>query len=194
MGIPFKMRKAVFFDRDGVLNHSILINGVSCPPANAREMEFTPGARECIAHLKTMNYLCICATNQPDFSRGMRTRANIDSMNRKTLVRLNLDDLYVCLHDNHHRCHCRKPRPGLLLMAAEQWNIDLTQSWMIGDRETDIGAGRGAGCHTILLTTNNAQPAETRADYICSSLDEIPGIIKGNSIIAPMRPEQHMEA
>lgn len=173
------MRKAVFLDRDGVLNETIVNAGVSHPPLNARVLKLLPGTRESVSNLKRLGYLCICVTNQPDFARGTRTRANIDSMNRKVRVLLGLDDLYVCLHDRHHNCECRKPRPGMLLEAARKWNIDLDASWMIGDRESDIEAGKRARCRAILLTPEISRSPDTQADYICRNLMEAVGIING---------------
>lgn len=171
-------RKAVFMDRDGVLNECVYVNGISCPPANAKSMIICEGARKCVDDLAALGYLRICVTNQPDFSRGTRTRANIDSMNRKVAALLRLDDMFVCLHDNHHNCSCRKPKPGMLFAAAAKWNIDLHSSWMVGDRESDVRAGLAAGCRTIRIS---GADASSSAHYFCESISEVVKIIKENA-------------
>lgn len=176
-------RRAVFLDRDGVLNEAIVKNGVSQPPACARHMVLCAHAGPALDRLRRLGLLRICVTNQPDVARGSRTRANVDSMNRRIRVLLHLDDLYACLHDNRDNCQCRKPKPGMLLAAARKWNIDLAQSWMVGDRESDILAGRAAGCRTILLPAPQLAVPQTQADYICRDLEEVANLVE--SCISP---------
>lgn len=144
-------RRAVFLDRDGVLNEAVYVDDKSYPPADAEALEIVSGAVEAVARLHDAGYLCICVTNQPDVARGTRTRENVEAMNNKVREALGLDDLFVCLHDNGDGCACRKPKPGMLLAAAEKWGIDLLKSWMVGDRMTDVEAGKAAGCRPILI-------------------------------------------
>lgn len=144
-------RRAVFLDRDGVLNETVMINGISCPPLDVDALELTPGAEEAVRLLRAAGYLCVCVTNQPDVARGLRTRDNVEQINDRIQKALALDDMFVCYHDNQDNCACRKPRPGMLLAAAEKWDIDLAGSWMVGDRQKDVEAGNTAGCRSILI-------------------------------------------
>lgn len=175
-------RKAVFFDRDGVLNQAEVRAGKPCPPHDAEDMIIYPEAISAINYLKEAGYLCLCVTNQPDVARGTRTLANVLAMNERVWRELSLDDLSVCLHDNHHNCACRKPKPGMLIEAADKWGLNLDLCWMIGDRAGDIGAGRSAGCRTIFLERNYREsPPEPPADYNCRTLAEAAAIILNNS-------------
>ena len=171
------MRKAVFFDRDGVLNQAVLINGRPHPPADEHSQIIQQGADDCIARLQSAGYLCICVTNQPDFSRKKRTAENIAAMNNKIMRVLQLDDLYCCLHDNEDHCDCRKPKPGMLLRAAQKWTVDLRQSWMIGDRRSDILAGQAAGCRTIFIDGGYDDAGALHPDSTCRSVAEVADII-----------------
>jgi D-glycero-D-manno-heptose 1,7-bisphosphate phosphatase len=146
-------RKAVFLDRDGVLNQAVVRDGVSHPPADAESMVLCPDAAEAVVRLKAAGYLCVCVTNQPDVARGTRTRANVEAMNARVMREIPLDDIHTCFHDNADHCDCRKPKPGMLLAAIAKWGIDPAASWMIGDRDTDVMAGRAAGCRTILVAS-----------------------------------------
>lgn len=162
---------AVFLDRDGVLNETVMSDSISRPPADAESLVFFPEVGLSLKRLRERGYLLICVTNQPDVARGTRTAANVAEMNWAVKTGLKLDALYCCMHDNSDNCVCRKPKPGMLLAAAQEFNIDLTRSWMIGDRSTDVLAGIRAGCHTILL---NRQQLEStcNADFIAADLDE----------------------
>lgn len=164
-------RRAVFLDRDGVLNHAVYVDGKSYPPADAESLRLCPGAAEAVARLKAAGYLCICVTNQPDVARGTRTRENVAAMNDKVQGLLKLDDVYVCLHDNADNCDCRKPKPGMLAAAAAKWSIDPAASWMVGDRLSDVAAGKAFGCRTILLVPEGR--ADHAAGNVCRSLDEV---------------------
>jgi D-glycero-D-manno-heptose 1,7-bisphosphate phosphatase len=145
------MRRAVFLDRDGVLNRAIVRNGRPYPPANLAELETLPGVDHACRDLRTAGFLLIMVTNQPDVARGSQTRAMVESINQILSDRLSLDMVKVCYHDEPDHCTCRKPGPGLLQESAREWDIDLSASFMIGDRWKDIEAGRRAGCQTILV-------------------------------------------
>lgn len=175
------MKKAVFFDRDGVLNQTVLHKGRPHPPADADSLVITEGAEECLSKLKATGYLCICVTNQPDFARGTRTKENIAAMNSKVLLTLPLDDLLACLHDGPDNCSCRKPKPGLLLEAARKWNVNLSASWMVGDRGSDVEAGRAAGCRTIFLDCGYDRPETAMPNFVCRAISQVAGIILENS-------------
>jgi len=160
------MKRAVFLDRDGVLNKAYIRNGKPYSPDTIAEMIIVPDAHEALGRLRQHGFRLIVATNQPDIARGRLTRVQVDAMNGYLAKNLPLDGIEMCTHDDADNCDCRKPKPGLLLRAAEREGIDLKQSFMLGDRYRDIEAGHGAGCRTILIgdgygETFNAQPDAT---------------------------------
>jgi D-glycero-D-manno-heptose 1,7-bisphosphate phosphatase len=144
-------RRAVFFDRDGVLSNAVVRNGKPYPPASPSEFHILPGAAESLARLRAQDFLLFVVTNQPDVARGQQTRDNVELMNRQLREELRLDDVFTCFHDDSDACDCRKPRPGLMTRAAEQYGVDLSRSYLAGDRWRDIDAGANAGCKTILI-------------------------------------------
>lgn len=145
------MKKAVFLDRDGVLTRSVIKMGKPFPPSSLAELEILPGVEEGITLLKNAGFLLVGATNQPDVARGTQRREVVETINQKIIEELALEDILVCFHDDKDQCGCRKPKPGLLLMAAQRYKIDLQASFMIGDRWRDIEAGHRAGCRTIFI-------------------------------------------
>jgi D-glycero-D-manno-heptose 1,7-bisphosphate phosphatase len=174
-------RQAVFLDRDGVLNKAVTCDGKSYPPLDAANLEIYPEASEAVAALKKAGYLAICVTNQPDVARGTRSQAGVTAMNEKVRLSLHLDDIFTCPHDNEDGCSCRKPKPGLLLAAAEIWGVDLGASWMVGDRKGDIAAGQAAGCRTVFIDRRYAEGGPERpADHTCRSVADAVSFILQN--------------
>ncbi|MEO7145005.1 MAG: HAD-IIIA family hydrolase, partial [Bryobacteraceae bacterium] len=112
------MNKAVFLDRDGVLNRAVLRDGKPYPPASVDELEILPDAAEALGRLKQAGFLLLVVTNQPDVARGAQTRAAVEAMHAALARALPIDGFFVCYHDDADGCDCRKPRPGLLLQAA----------------------------------------------------------------------------
>ncbi|OGT41555.1 MAG: D,D-heptose 1,7-bisphosphate phosphatase [Gammaproteobacteria bacterium RIFCSPHIGHO2_12_FULL_37_34] len=151
MGIPTLRRRAVFLDRDGVLNQAIVVDGKPYSPHTLDAVIILKDAHSALSILKQAHFLLIGATNQPDVTRGTTTRAMVESINKILLDALPLDEIRVCYHDDADQCDCRKPLPGLLLQAAYEYDIDLKNSFMIGDRWKDVAAGKSAGCQTIWL-------------------------------------------
>src|SRR2546423_6051889 len=151
MGINTLERRAVFLDRDGVLNRAFVRNGKPYPPSSLEELEILPGAPEACRELRDAGFLLIMVTNQPDVARGTQTREAVEAINQVLLDRLRLDDIKVCYHDSADGCSCRKPEPGMLLESARDWNVNLSQSVLVGDRWKDIEAGRRAGCKTVFV-------------------------------------------
>jgi len=145
------MNRAVFLDRDGVLNRAIIRNGKPYPPSCLAELEILPGAREALTRLRHEGFRLIVVTNQPDVARGTQTRASVEQMNGWLKARLPLDEFRVCYHDDNDQCSCRKPAPGLIVEAAKDWDVDLSKSFVIGDRWRDIEAGCRAGCITVFI-------------------------------------------
>ncbi len=168
------MSKAVFVDRDGVLNRSLLRNGKLLPPASADELELLPGVAEACAALRAAGFLLIVVTNQPDVARGTQNRQTVAAIHAVIREKVPLDDIRVCYHDDDDGCECRKPKPGLLLEAAKDWDIDIRSSFLVGDRWKDIAAARNAGCRAVQV--ENGQPekedAWTSPDLRVRSLKE----------------------
>jgi D-glycero-D-manno-heptose 1,7-bisphosphate phosphatase len=166
----FITKRAVFFDRDGVLNQAVVKNGKPYPPADAASAVITPEAKELLLALKARGFYLFVVTNQPDVARGTRTIENVLAINQKLADNLPLDDFKVCFHDNQDNCDCRKPKPGLILAAASEWGIDLAKSWLIGDRRSDIEAAQRAGCRSIFLDFDYVEPKPEGPDFVCGSL------------------------
>lgn len=151
-------QKAIFLDRDGVLNHAIIKNGKPYPPASIAELTLPKDVLPALNLLKSAGYLLICVTNQPDIARGTTTKETIEAIHTKLMSLLPLDAIRACYHDDNDHCFCRKPLPGLLLQAAQDYAIDLKNSIMIGDRWKDIEAGQQAGCKTIWINQHYQEP------------------------------------
>ena len=172
MGIDTLKRKAVFLDRDGVLNRAIVRNGKPFPPSSLEELEILPGIREACEALHRADFLLIMVTNQPDVVRGRQTREVVEAINQAVSDCLSLDDIRVCYHDNSDNCKCRKPEPGLLLEAAREWKIDLSASFVVGDRWKDIEAGRRAGCSTVFVDSGYSEMRPETFDKLATSLSD----------------------
>jgi D-glycero-D-manno-heptose 1,7-bisphosphate phosphatase len=144
-------RRAVFFDRDGVLNRALVRDGKPYPPANLAELEITAGAAVALAKLKERGFLLLVVTNQPDVSRGTQNIEAVEEIHRAIAKELPLDEFLVCPHDDRDGCACRKPKPGLLHDAAARYGVDLANSYLVGDRWRDVEAGQAAGCRTVWI-------------------------------------------
>lgn len=144
------MRKAIFVDRDGVIAESRQQPEASLPPRSIDDVAVPEGVEEALQSLRAAGYTIIVITNQPDVARGAVSRSSVEAINDYLENILPIDAVYTCFHDGD-ACSCRKPRPGLVLQAAHDYSIDLSGSWLIGDRWVDIAAGRAAGVRTVLL-------------------------------------------
>ena len=173
------MRRAVFLDRDGVINRAIICDGKPFPPATLDQLEILPGVAEALEKLHAANYLLIVVTNQPDVARGTAKKEDVERMNDILSSQLPIDEFITCYHDSGDGCNCRKPLPGSLLKAAEEHQIDLSKSFMVGDRWRDIEAGQSAGCKTFFINYRYAEQKPDAPDFIVSSLLEAKKIILG---------------
>lgn len=151
------MLRAVFLDRDGVLNRAIIRGGKPYPPANLGELEILPDVPDALAALKRCGFLLLVVTNQPDVARGSQQRAVVESIHEALRTALPIDDFFVCYHDDGDACSCRKPKPGLLLQAGGRYRLDLNSSYLIGDRWRDIEAGQAAGCSAVWINRGYAE-------------------------------------
>ena len=166
-------RRAVFLDRDGVINRAFVRDGKPFPPPTPQELEILPGVPEALHNLKSHGYELLVVTNQPDVGRGKQSRQALDAIHQSLLKSLPLDDILVCCHTDQDKCDCRKPLPGMLLEAARKHNIDLSASFMVGDRWRDIEAGHNAGCKTILIDYGYSErPPDRVPDLRVGSLRE----------------------
>jgi len=166
------MRRAVFLDRDGVLNRTTVKDGVPYPPASAGQVELLDGVPEALALLQQHGWLLIAVTNQPDVARGSQTREAVEQINQRLAEQLPLSAIFTCFHDNQDGCDCRKPRPGMLVEAAEIHQIDLSNSFMVGDRWSDVVAGQAAGCRTFLIDLPYSQRRRCTPDFTVANLLE----------------------
>jgi D-glycero-D-manno-heptose 1,7-bisphosphate phosphatase len=173
MGGNAVSRRAVFLDRDGVLNACLVRNGRPFPPKKVKEVVLLPGVAEAIRQLAEAGFLLVGASNQPDVSAGTLRRETVEAINHDLLARLpGIREILVCFEADD-ACPRRKPNPGMLLEAAEKYGIDLAASFMIGDRAKDIEAGRRAGCRTIFLDHGYAEKKPNPpADYTTGSMQE----------------------
>jgi len=178
------MRRAIFLDRDGVLNRAVVKNGKPYPPATVEEFEILPGVAEALGRLSRAGFLLIVATNQPDVMSGKQQREVVEAMHKKLRDVLSLDDIKVCYELDSPTSTCFKPKPGMLLEAAREWNIDLGRSYMVGDRWRDVGAGKRAGCVTIFIDRGYAEPLTETPDAICVDLPQAADfILKHASVV-----------
>jgi D-glycero-D-manno-heptose 1,7-bisphosphate phosphatase len=165
------MTKAVFLDRDGVLNHSIVRDGMPYP-ARLEDLAIYADAAGALARLKQAGYLLIVVTNQPDVARGTVTRAVVDEINAVLGAALPVDEFVVCAHDDAANCSCRKPKPGMVVDAAARHAVDLRQSFLIGDRWRDIDCGASAGVRTVLIDRGyRERPPDHAPDFVAQSLE-----------------------
>jgi D-glycero-D-manno-heptose 1,7-bisphosphate phosphatase len=171
-------RAGVFLDRDGVLNRAAIVDGVPRPPANIDELEVLEGVTGACAALHAAGLILVVVTNQPDIARGTIDPESVAALNDELAARLRLDAVLVCPHDDDDDCSCRKPRPGLLLEGAQRYALDLTRSFMVGDRWRDVEAGQRAGSQTVFLDHGYAERRPDHPDLTVASLAEaVPWIL-----------------
>ena len=171
------VRPAIFLDRDGVINANLERNGKPVAPTTLAEFRFLPGVEDAVRRLKQAGYLIIVCTNQPDVATGRTPRATVEAMHELVRAKLAVDDIKICFHTDADHCACRKPKPGMILAAAEEYSIDLPRSYIVGDRWRDVGAGRAAGCLTIFVDYGYEQDGPNEPDHVVASLSEAANLI-----------------
>lgn len=145
------MRRAVFLDRDGVVNKVVIRRGEVSTPRRFEEFEFTEGIGEEVRRIKQAGYLVFVITNQPDVARGILPAAELERMSAAIRSRLTVDEIWVCPHDDDALCDCRKPKPGMVLRAREKYGVDIRKSCLVGDGWKDMALARDVGCRAILI-------------------------------------------
>jgi D-glycero-D-manno-heptose 1,7-bisphosphate phosphatase len=176
MGKHDVARPAVFLDRDGVINRVVFRNGRPHPPSHVEEFDVYEDVPDGCAQLKDANFLLVVITNQPDVGRGTQSREAVEAMNLKMESALPLlDRIEVCYHAGKRygqHCDCRKPRPGLILRAAAELNIDLNRSYVIGDRWRDVDCARAAGCRAIFIQRGYNETLREAPDFTVTNFQE----------------------
>ena len=164
------MNRAVFLDRDGVLNRVVDRAGEPGSPRSLVEVEIAEDVPTALRRLVEAGFVLLGITNQPEIARRQTTASMVEAVNALLLSRLPVREMFVCPHEDADQCDCRKPKPGLLLRAAAKYDIDLSASFMVGDRWRDIGAGIAAGCRTVLLEQGWSKGGQ--ANFTATSLTE----------------------
>jgi D-glycero-D-manno-heptose 1,7-bisphosphate phosphatase len=165
------MKTAVFIERDAILNEVKVGPKHQISPTSLEEFKVIPEALEPLRHLKAAGFVLIATTNQPGVSRGTLSRRELDRMHDLLRRTFPLDDLMLCPHDEHDRCPCRKPKPGLLIEAAFKWHLDLDHSYVISDKWQDAEAARTAGCISLLVKSPWVGPVHH--DFVLPSLQAV---------------------
>jgi D-glycero-D-manno-heptose 1,7-bisphosphate phosphatase len=179
-------RPAVFLDRDGTLNVQVVRNGKPYPPDTLADFRLYDGVSEACARLKSAGFVLVVATNQPDVGRGKQTQSAVEAMHARLQELIPaLDLIQVCYHGGDaygQPCECRKPKPGMLLDAAQKFDLDLNRSWMVGDRWGDIDAGHAAGCRTLFIDHGYTERAPAQPPhFVVPTFTAAAGIILAES-------------
>jgi len=182
MGIGANMtRPAVFLDRDGVINRAFIRDGMPFPPQSVQDLEILPGVSDALVALKAHGYSIVVVTNQPDVARGTSSKEAVEGIHGRLKDELAIDAILTCFHDDSADCECRKPKPGLLLQAARNLGIDLSASFMVGDRWRDMEAGKRAGCRTFFVDGSYLERQPVAYEFRVGSLIEASAIILGQA-------------
>jgi D-glycero-D-manno-heptose 1,7-bisphosphate phosphatase len=176
MGEHEVTKRAIFLDRDGVLNRPVVRDGLPFPPASLDEFELYPGVAKGSAQLKAAGFILIVASNQPDVGRGTQTREAVEAMHEKLRTAVPaLDAIEVCYHAGARHgepCDCRKPKPGMLLRSAASHQIDLPRSFLIGDRWRDVDCAKAAGCRAVFIDHGYSEPLREKPDFTVANFAE----------------------
>ena len=177
--VNVELNRAVFLDRDGVINRALEREAKPYPPRSLAEFEILPEVPAACAKLKAAGFLLVVVTNQPDVGRGTLPQETVESIHSEMCRWLPIDRVEVCYHPGQGQsgCDCRKPKPGMLLHAAKELDIDLAQSWMVGDRWRDVDCGYAAGCRTIFIDRGYAEELRQKPHFSAGNLARAADII-----------------
>ena len=168
-------KKAVFLDRDGILNKVVFRNGTLGSPRTLKEFHLCEEVSHVLKRLRQLGYRLFVVSNQPDVSRGLLNKGTLNDMTEILKDNLPVERVLYCIHDDQDACLCRKPKPGMLHDIADLDGIELSSSYLIGDSWKDIAAGSNAGCKTVLLVRDYNNDVE--ADFRIQSLNEVVDIV-----------------
>jgi D-glycero-D-manno-heptose 1,7-bisphosphate phosphatase len=171
------LRPAVFLDRDGVIVVPEFRDQRSFAPRRLEDFRLYPEAAASLQKLKQAGFLLAVVTNQPDVGNGLIPRSEVEAMHEVMTRELPLDAVKVCFHGQAEHCDCRKPKPAMILETARELGINLKKSFMVGDRSSDVEAGRAAGCATVFIDLGYALPAPDSPDYVAHSIGEAADLI-----------------
>jgi len=176
--------RCVFLDRDGIINEQIYGDYVRSP----KQLRFIPGSLTQIARLTNAGYRVVVISNQQGIGKGLFTLDDLDEVTEAVRQAVSkaggrIDAFYYCPHLQDDECRCRKPRPGLLLRAAEQLSVNLAETYFVGDSVSDVLAGQAAGCKTILVSADPNPNQTAQPDHIAGSLAEAVAIILGDQTV-----------
>ena len=174
------MKSAVFLDRDGVVNLAYTRSGKPYPPKDLSQLVILPDVEESVKKLTKYGFVIVVVTNQPDISNGNSNYEIVNALHKKITLLTGIENFYVCPHIDSDNCKCRKPKPGLLLKAAEDLNLDVKKSYMVGDRWRDVGAGQSAGCKNFFIDYNYSEKKPIEPFITVSSLLQATEIILGD--------------
>jgi D-glycero-D-manno-heptose 1,7-bisphosphate phosphatase len=169
--------RAIFLDRDGVLVIPEFRDGRSFAPRTLEDFRIYPDAADSARRLKEAGFTLVVVTNQPDVGNGLVNRSVVEKMHERLRAAVPVDAIEVCYHTNADNCDCRKPKPGMLLRAAERMGLDCTRSIMIGDRWSDVEAAKAAGCKSIFIDLNYLDRRPEQPDFVVSSLAQAADVI-----------------
>ena len=177
------MKKAIFFDRDGVINKVVFRNGnyqKPIAPWNINEFKIFPGIKKSFCNLKNLGFKIFVVTNQPDIAKGIIDSCFVSRLNKIILQELPVDEIAVCPHEDKNMCDCRKPKPGMIVSLSKKWGVDCKNSFLVGDSWKDIEAGETAQCTTMLLERhyNTHVKADYKIKNLCQAFEKIRLIIK----------------
>ena len=175
------MASAVFLDRDGVLVIPEFRDGRSFAPTRLDDYAFYPDAPAALSRLKAAGFKLVVVTNQPDVGKGLITEDVVTEMHDRLRKAMPVDAIKACFHPQSAGCECRKPKPGMLIEAATELQIDLTQSFMVGDRESDVEAGNAAGCRTVFIDLEYCEQRPTAPTFVVRSVAEAADCILGSN-------------
>ncbi|RJQ32476.1 HAD-IIIA family hydrolase [Candidatus Parcubacteria bacterium] len=179
-------KRAVFIDRDGVINKLVHRPGIDVcgrricysAPWSYRELEIYQETKSSLDALGRLNLLKFLVTNQPDIGYGLLPREEHNKI-MADIFALGFDDIFICFHGRHENCNCKKPKPGMLIEAARKWNIDLGNSYMVGDSVSDMEAGKSVGCKTLLVS-DSLKTICNKYDFVAKNILEVARIIEKN--------------
>ena len=170
--------RAVFLDRDGIINYSVVRDGKPYPPSNLQEFCYVDGIKEVLLELQRKGFQLYIVTNQPDVARGTTPRSIAESFHSKVLIDLPIKKIYTCYHDDSDKCDCRKPKPGMLYQAKSDFAVNLEGSFLVGDRWRDIDCGSQAGCTTIFVDYGYEESLKAQPSFVVKGVREVLEYIK----------------
>ena len=165
------MNKAVFLDRDGVINKPIIIDGKSYAPRLLKDFKIFPGVKSDVKKLRNNGFKVFVISNQPDIGNKLIKKKTLTEMHKILKAKVSVNKIYFCPHTKIDRCKCRKPKPGMIIKASNESKIYLKESYVVGDRKTDIDAGLKVGCKTIFVNHNYDEKKPTKQEKTVKSLN-----------------------